>query len=218
MLELVQLPISLYSFKVRLALAAMRADIPLIEPRGGSYQSEAYRALVPPGTIPALLSPDGVLTETDAIIEYLDETLAASRLMHGSAYRRARIRMLSRLIDLRLEAAVRSLFAHIALPQRDHVAVARAAERIVAALDVIEWALDAVGPFGVDASVSMADCALAAASTWLDALRLDLVPGVVPGPRFDRVVGALVSDPITGPSFRAYRSLVTGWVETRRNS
>lgn len=217
-LQLVQLPISLYSFKVRLALVAMRADVPLIEPQAGSYRNEAYRALVPPGTIPALVGPDGVLTETDAIIEYLDETLAASRLMHGSAHRRARIRMLSRLIDLRLEAAVRSLFAHIALAQRDQDAVARAAERIVAALDVIEWALDAQGPFGIDASVSMADCAIAATSTWLDALRADLIPAVVAGPRFDRVVGALLSDPTTGPPFKAYRNLVTGWVETRRNS
>ncbi len=91
MLQLVQLPISLYSFKVRLALAAMRVDVPLIEPQGGSFRSEAYRTLVPPGTIPALLGPDGVITETDAIIECLDETLAASRLMHGSAHRRAEL-------------------------------------------------------------------------------------------------------------------------------
>ena len=93
MLQLVQLPISLYSFKVRLALALMRVEITLVEPPGGTYRSPAFRTLVPPGTIPALLGPDSVLTESDAIIEYLDESVAGSRLMHGSAARRARIRM-----------------------------------------------------------------------------------------------------------------------------
>jgi glutathione S-transferase len=218
MLQLVQLPISLYSFKVRLAVAAMRADIALVEPHDGSYRSEAYRALVRPGTIPALRGPDGILTETDAIIEYLDETLAGSRLMHGHSFRRARIRMLSRLVDLRLEPAVRSLFAQIALAQRNADRVSRVGERIAAELAVVEWALDPHGPFAIDSSVSMADCAIAATAAWLDVLRPELLPRLALTPRFERVVGALQADPITGPPAAAYRTLVAGWVETRRLS
>jgi glutathione S-transferase len=218
MLQLVQLPVSLYSFKVRLALAVMQAEIPMIEPHDGSYRSEAYRALVVPGTIPALLSPDGILTETDAIIEYLDETVAGSRLMHGDSFRRAKIRMLSRLIDLRLEPAVRSLFGQVAPAQRRADDVARARQRIATELAVIEWALDPNGPFARDASVSMADCAIAATSTWLEALRPDLLPGLVLPPRFERVTRALLSDPTTGPRIADYRTLVTGWVTERRNA
>lgn len=215
MLQLVQLPISLYSFKARLALAVMRVDIPLIEPQDGSYRSPAYQALVPPATIPALLVQDGVITETDSIIEYLDETLGGSRLMHGSGFRRARVRMLSRLIDLRLESAVRSLFGHIAPAQRDRSEVDRASGRIVDALEVIEWAIDAQGEFAIDASVSMADCAIAATSTWLDALRPELLPEVELGSRFNRVVGALLSDPVAGPLIADYRGRVADWVKAR---
>jgi glutathione S-transferase len=218
MLQLVQLPISLYSFKVRLAVAAMRADVALSEPQDGSYRSDAYRALVVPGTIPALRGPDGILTETDAIIEYLDETLAGSRLMHGNSFRRARIRMVSRLVDLRLEPAVRSLFGHIALVQRNGDQLSRARERIAAELAVIEWALDPHGPFAIDGSVSMADCAIAATATWLDVLRPELLPGLDITPRVERVVSALQTDPITGPPSSAYRTLVAGWVASRRLS
>lgn len=218
MLQLVQLPISLYSFKVRLALALMRVEITLVEPPGGTYRSPGFRALVPPGTIPALLGPDGVLTETDAIIEYLDETLAGSRLMHGSAARRARIRMLTRLNDLRLEAAVRSLFGHVAPAKRDHTDVARARNRIVEALDVVEWALDPTGPFAIDATASMSDCAIAATSTWLAALQPELLPGLAPGPRFARVVDTLRADPVTGPHVRNYAKSVEVWVDERKQS
>ncbi len=218
MLQLIQLPISLYSFKVRLALVLMRVDIPLIEPQDGTYRSPAYRALVPPGTIPALLSPDGILMESDAIIEYVDETLAGSSLMHGSAMRRARVRMLTHLNDLRLEAAVRSLFGHVAPAKRDTAEVARARERIVAALDVIEWALDPEGPFAIDATASMADCAIAATSTWLAALQPELLPGIAIGPRLARVVDALRADPVTGPHVTEYGKGVAAWVDERRGS
>jgi glutathione S-transferase len=218
MLQLAQLPISLYSFKVRLALELMRIDIPLIEPPDGTYRSPAYRALVPAGTIPALLGPHGVLTETDAIIEYVDEAMAGGRLMHGTAERRARIRMLTRLNDLRLEAAVRSLFGHIAATKRDSTEVARARDRIVEALGVLEWALDPEGPFAVDAAASMADCAIAATSTWLAALQADVLPGLSTGPRLTRVVNALRTDPITGPHVMAYAKQVDAWIDERQRT
>lgn len=218
MLKLVQLPISLYSFKVRLALVLMRADVTLVEPPDGTYRSPAYRALVAPGTIPALLGPDGVLTESDAIIEYLDETVAGSRLMRGSAARRARIRMLTRLNDLRLEVAVRSLFGHIAPAKRDIAEIARARERIVEALGVVEWALDPKGPFAIDDTASMADCAIAATSSWLAALQPDLLPGLALGPRFARVLDTLRTDPVTGPHVTAYAKSVATWIDERKRS
>ena len=99
MARLIGLPVSLYSFKVQLACAVMGITVPMELPEGGSYRSPGYRSLVPPGTIPALLADGLVLTESDAIIEYLDETLGGGRLMHGSPSRRARVRMLSRLVD-----------------------------------------------------------------------------------------------------------------------
>jgi glutathione S-transferase len=215
LIQLLHLPISLYSFKVRLALAAMAVDVPLAEPEGGSYRSPGYRALVPSGTVPALLTPDGVLSESDAIIEYIDETLAESRLMKGSPMRRARIRMLTRLVDLRLEAAVRSLFAHIPVATRDAVEVKKARERIDAALQVIEWALDPIGRFGVDDAVSMADCSIAATSAWLDAMQPEMLPGLAPGPRFSRVSGCLRTELIMAPLIADYRKAVASWVETR---
>lgn len=103
------LPISVYSCKLRLALALKGVELPETPPPGG-YASAAYRAIVPQGTIPALVEGDFVLTESDAIIEYLDETGIGRPLLAAAPRARARARALSRLVDTKLEPAVRALF------------------------------------------------------------------------------------------------------------
>lgn len=103
------LPISVYSCKLRLALALKGGELPETPPPGG-YASAAYRAIVPQGTIPALVEGDFVLTESDAIVEYLDEIGFGNPLMPADARARARARALSRFVDMRLEPAARALF------------------------------------------------------------------------------------------------------------
>ncbi len=62
-MKIYQLPVSLYSFKVKLALALKGMQLPMVLPHEGSYRSPAYRELVPPGTVPALVGAGLVLTE-----------------------------------------------------------------------------------------------------------------------------------------------------------
>lgn len=102
-------PISVYSCKLRLALALKGVTLPETPPPAG-YASAAYRALVPQGTIPALVEGDFVLTESDAIVEYLDETGLGRALLPEDPRARARARALSRFVDTRLEPAARALF------------------------------------------------------------------------------------------------------------
>ncbi|MCA3514127.1 MAG: glutathione S-transferase N-terminal domain-containing protein, partial [Rhodobacter sp.] len=54
-MHIYQLPISLYSFKLRLALKLKGLDIELRDPPGGSYRSPDNLAINPAGTIPALI-------------------------------------------------------------------------------------------------------------------------------------------------------------------
>ena len=210
--KIYQLPVSLYSFKVRLAMSIAGASIPLAEPPGGSYRSAAYRDLVPPGTVPALVVDGFVLTEADAIIEYIDETGGGAQLVAGSPERKARIRMLSRLIDLRLEARVRALFGHVGPVRRDSRHVGETGLRIGDELALLEWAIDAEGPFSIDHRITMPDCGIAATLTWLQALAPALSIPVAPGPRLARVYAALNADALAGPELAGYRPLVDAWV------
>lgn len=63
------------SYRTRIALeikglAYARAPVDL---RAGEQKSEAFRALNPQGLVPALETPDGVLTQSSAILEWLEE-------------------------------------------------------------------------------------------------------------------------------------------------
>ena len=217
-MQMYQLPISLYSFKVRLALALKGVQLPMMEPHEGSYRSSAYRELVPPGTVPALVGAGLVLTESDAIIEYLDDTHGGLRLVDGTPERKARIRMLSRLNDLQLEPQLRALFAHVAPSQRDARQVKDISTRIGDKLLLMDWALDAQGPFSIDDKVSLADCGIAATVTWFVALAPLLPPTLKAGPHLDRVYHALSGDAVAGPALVAYRGLVDAWVAGKLGS
>ncbi len=97
------LPISLYCAKVDFALALMGLDVEHREPPGGGYRSAEYRALVPSGTIPALVDGDLVLPESDAIVSYLEEVSGRRDALPGDAAARAKARALTRIIDGRLD-------------------------------------------------------------------------------------------------------------------
>ena len=141
-MHVVELPISLYSFKLRLALRLKSAAIEAQPPPGGSYRSAAFALVNPAGTIPTLVDGDFWLTESDAIIEYLDDAGIGLTLRPADLRQRARDRMLSRWIDLRFEPALRKLFAQIAPAGRVPADIRSADALIEASLALLEQGLD----------------------------------------------------------------------------
>ncbi|WP_274572313.1 maleylacetoacetate isomerase [Neisseria leonii] len=64
---------------------------------GGRQRGAEYTALNPQKLVPALTTPDGVLTQSLAIIEYLDETCPEPPLLPADAAGRARVRTIAQL-------------------------------------------------------------------------------------------------------------------------
>lgn len=112
MLTLYAAPESLYCAKLRILLRHKNADWSEIEPDGGCG-SAAYREMIPAGTMPAIVDGDLVLADSEAIAEYLDETMPQPPMLAGDAATRARCRERSRFHDTRLEPEVRRLFPHV---------------------------------------------------------------------------------------------------------
>lgn len=65
---------------------------------GGAQHTAEYRKLNPLGLIPVLTDGDEVITQSVAIVEYLDETHPEPPLLPRSAAGRARVRALSQAI------------------------------------------------------------------------------------------------------------------------
>ena len=66
---------------------------------GGEQHHDAYRALNPQQLVPTLLHRGQVLTQSMAILEYLDEVFPAMRLLPADPAGRARVRGLAQLVS-----------------------------------------------------------------------------------------------------------------------
>ena len=208
---LYQTALSSYSLKVRLALALKGCSVELREPPEGSYRSAAYRALVPAATVPALIDDRVVLTESDAIIEYVEETAKGAPLLPPDPAGRARARMMSRVCDLRLEASLRRLFPAIksgtGLVEAD-LSPAREALLLLGAI------ADAEGPFACGPVPTLPDCGVAAALVWLDLLGRDL-PGAAEPVRLRLWRDAIDTEDRWQDMLRAYRATAHAWIEAQ---
>lgn len=90
------------AYRVRIALNLKGIDyesatVHLVRD-GGEQHSPAYRALNPQRLVPALVVGDTVITQSLAIIEYLEETGPAPALLPPDAAGRARVRSLAQII------------------------------------------------------------------------------------------------------------------------
>lgn len=88
------------SFRVRIALALKKLDYEYVSVHllqgGGQQFAAAFRAMNPAALVPVLEEDDGtVLTQSLAIIEYLDETRPLPPLLPGDAVGRARVRAIA---------------------------------------------------------------------------------------------------------------------------
>ena len=90
------------AYRVRIALNLKglpweAASVHLVR-EGGQQNQPAYRAKSPLGTVPALETEAGVITQSLAIIEYLDEIRPPPPLLPASAEGRARVRAIAQTI------------------------------------------------------------------------------------------------------------------------
>lgn len=109
------------SYRVRIALEmkGLSYDYVPHHLRHGDHLEPSYLAVNPQGLVPALVLNDGtLLTQSLAIIEYLDEIQPAPPLLPKDALGRARVRMLAQMIacdihpvnNLRVLTSLRTLF------------------------------------------------------------------------------------------------------------
>ena len=110
MLRLCGFPISNYYNKVKLAL--LEKGVPFEEKR--CMTGKAARAAGSPmGKVPFLETPEGILCESQAIIEYLEETRPEPALYPREPFARAKCRELIYFIELYLELPARRLYPEV---------------------------------------------------------------------------------------------------------
>jgi len=108
-----------YRARIALEMKGLRYDYVPHHLRHGEHLEPAYLSVNPQGLVPALVLDDGtLLTQSLAIIEYLDEVQPTPPLLPKDSLGRARVRMLAQMIacdihpvnNLRVLTSLRTLF------------------------------------------------------------------------------------------------------------
>ena len=105
MLTLYGFDVSNYFNMIKLALAIKGVEYKsvILYPN----QSADYLTKSPMGKVPALETEHGILTETNVILEYLDDTYPNTPLYPGNTFEKAKIRELIKMTELYLELPAR---------------------------------------------------------------------------------------------------------------
>jgi maleylacetoacetate isomerase/maleylpyruvate isomerase len=88
------------AFRVRIALnlKGLAYEPHFVHLAKGEHRNADYKAVNPQGLLPALIDDGHLLTQSLAIIEYLEETRPSPQLLPKDALGRARVRSLSLLV------------------------------------------------------------------------------------------------------------------------
>lgn len=110
-LRLLGYPVSNYVNICRAALLEKHLIFDFVPTRAS--QDAAFRAFSPMGKIPVLETAEGALTETVAILDYLDDAFPDISLRPAGHFERARARQMINIVQLYVEAPARQLFAGV---------------------------------------------------------------------------------------------------------
>lgn len=89
---------SSYRSRIAFNLKGVEVQAEAVNLRDGDQKALAFKALNPQGMVPALDTGDGVLTQSLAIIEWLDETHPEPPLLPKDAIQRAHVRAFAQTI------------------------------------------------------------------------------------------------------------------------
>jgi glutathione S-transferase len=159
-MEMISLPVSPFSARVRIGIYAKGLDVTIASPPVDWPQSAHYRTINPTGRVPVLICEDGtVIPESEVILEYLEERFQnTARLLPSAPVDRAKVRLLSRVVDLYLMPPVVAL----ARPGTDEKAIRAKLSELLDALRILDGLLG-TGTYSVGDELTLADCALAPA-------------------------------------------------------
>lgn len=173
MARLYHVPLSPFCRKVRLTLAEKKIEVELVEERYWE-QGQDFLRRNPAGKVPVLKIDSRTLSESQAICEFLDETVPEPRLMPRDADGRYEVRRLCAWFDDKFHGEVTSKLLYERVNKKlmgqgypDSKNVKAGASRIKYHLDYLSWLLDQRRWLAGD-QMSLADLTAAAHLSSLD--------------------------------------------------
>jgi glutathione S-transferase len=168
-MKLYSLPASPFAARCRMLIYAKGIPVEITTPPGG-LGSETYEAINPLRKVPALDTGEGVIPESDTIIEYLEDHFPETPMRPEKALQRSKARLLSRIADLYVMEPMFPLFMLMRADHPDQDAIARQLDKIEWGVRTLDWYLENKQGYAVGDRLSTADCALVPTLVYLTAI------------------------------------------------
>lgn len=166
MLTIYTVPVATYCAKLRIMMRHKSITWKELPPPGG-YGSVEYKAIVPSGNLPAMIHDGFMLSDSEAIAEYLNEAFIETPMLPDTIQLRAKAREKGRFHDTRLEPTVRALYAQVAFETRDVSVVKAGGDAISKHLDALALLLS--DPTLPQDQLWLCDCGFAVTFAWIKA-------------------------------------------------
>ena len=146
--------------RITIAARAKGIDIEFVRPPVAGVKSPEFLAINPIGKIPVLLTEaGGVIPESQAILEYLEDRFPTPSLRPRDPEQRARVNVAIQIVDTYVMAPVIRLFPHLDPAKRDDRIVEQELGRWQDGLAILAHFMKTPLP-EAEAGLSLADCVL----------------------------------------------------------
>jgi glutathione S-transferase len=158
MMKLFNAMLSPFAARCRIQIYAKGLDVEFAE-AWGEFSREELVKKNPMTKVPVFEDGDLVLPESETICEYLEDRFPDPSLRPENIEDRARMRLLSRVVDFYVFESMTPLFAHLSRKTRDQEIVDRQLKALDKGLRTLEHFISKEG-FAVGPTLTLADCAL----------------------------------------------------------
>ena len=210
MLTIYSVPVAVYCAKLRIMLNHKAIPFTELPPPGG-YGSDEYRSIVPSGNLPAMIHDGFMLSDSEAIAEYIDEAFPDTPMLPNTVQLRAKAREFSRSHDTRLEPSVRVIYPQVAYATRDAEAVKSGGALISKHLSSLALLLDQ-NPLDTD-TLWLCDCGFAVTFAWIKAFEAALDLPVDWPPIVAAYDARLQAIPVVAAELAAYKPAMDVYLE-----
>lgn len=210
MLTIYSVPVAVYCAKLHIMLNHKAIPFTELPPPGG-YGSDEYRSIVPSGNLPAMIHDGFMLSDSEAIAEYIDEAFPDTPMLPNTVQLRAKAREFSRSHDTRLEPSVRVIYPQVAYATRDAAAVKSGGALISKHLSSLALLLDQ-NPLDTD-TLWLCDCGFAVTFAWIKAFEAALDLPVDWPPIVAAYDARLQAIPVVAAELAAYKPAMDAYLE-----
>jgi glutathione S-transferase len=146
-----------YYNKVKLVL--LEKEIPFEEELQKADRSPELYAKSPLGKIPYLMTEQGLLVESEVLVEYLEDAYPQKPLMPADPYQRAKVREMVTFIELHLELVARELYMEAFFGKPIHEEIKRRTEKLLKRNAAAFKSMVKFSPYIMGEQFTAADCA-----------------------------------------------------------